>query len=273
MACSRSRRRCRRRTLRPAVHGDESSSPGRWVALTGRPGRQMAPAHRTRHWPGHGRRRPSPWPAPAGACPAGGGRVRLRPALVVMTSRGGDRRSPWSPRAGPAGAILFGGLVHGPVRYGGRRPRGGSGGPAGPPGSQSRPPGHPAPPRTSRSAAAIRLIASAIRRARAVGTAPAPSWPRRERCRGAAASRSPGRVPVEQQHVGEVDVQRGQHLHRGQATRLEHAVEHRQRLPRLALVDGVGQLVARDVARLAEVRREVVGREPARPRRRRRYAP
>ena len=32
--------------------------------------------------------------------------------------------------------------------------------------------------------------------------------------------------------------------------------------PRLALVDGVGQLVARDVARLAEVRRQVVGRDP-----------
>ena len=36
----------------------------------------------------------------------------------------------------------------------------------------------------------------------------------------------------------------------------------RQRPPRLALVDGVGQLVARDVARLAEIGRQVVGRHP-----------
>ena len=57
-------------------------------------------------------------------------------------------------------------------------------------------------------------------------------------------------------------MQRGEHLHGGQAARLEHAAEHDQRLPRLALVDGVGQLVARDVARLAEIGREVVGRHP-----------
>ena len=53
-----------------------------------------------------------------------------------------------------------------------------------------------------------------------------------------------------------------EHLHGGQAARLEHAAQHRQRPPRLTLVDGVGQLVARDVARLAEIRREVVGGDP-----------
>ena len=66
-------------------------------------------------------------------------------------------------------------------------------------------------------------------------------------------------VPVEGQHVGEVAVQRGEHLHGSQAAGIEHAVEHHERPPGLALVDGVGELVARDVARLAEIRRQVVG--------------
>ena len=57
-------------------------------------------------------------------------------------------------------------------------------------------------------------------------------------------------------------MQGGQHLYRGQAARLEHAAQHRQGLPRLTLVDGVGQLVARDVARLAQIRREIVGGHP-----------
>ena len=55
-------------------------------------------------------------------------------------------------------------------------------------------------------------------------------------------------------------VQGGQHLDRGQAAGVEHAVQDTEGAAGLAPVDGVGQLVARDVARLAEVGREVVGR-------------
>ncbi len=36
-------------------------------------------------------------------------------------------------------------------------------------------------------------------------------------------------VAVEREHVGEVAVQGGQHLHGSQATRIEHTVQHDQR--------------------------------------------
>ena len=119
----------------------------------------------------------------------------------------------------------------------------------------------PLTPRTSRSAAAISVMAAAIL-----------ALPSRRDCSSAflatkgavpstaAASRSLHDVlAVEGEHVGEVAVQRGQDLHRGQAAGVEEPVQHHQRPARVTVVDGVGQLVARHVARLAEVRREVLG--------------
>jgi hypothetical protein len=53
-------------------------------------------------------------------------------------------------------------------------------------------------------------------------------------------------------------VQGGQHLHRRQPPGLEHAVEHRQRLPGLTPIDGLGHCVSGHTARLAEIGGDVL---------------
>ena len=121
--------------------------------------------------------------------------------------------------------------------------------------------GSPVAPFTSRSASASNSMACAMR-----------ALPSRRDCSSAffptnalPTDSSLGRLlaardrgAVEREHVGVVPVQGEEHLHRAQAPGVGHAVEHAEGGGRIAAVDGVGELVAGDVARFAQVGLEVL---------------
>ena len=73
---------------------------------------------------------------------------------------------------------------------------------------------------------------------------------------------TPDILAVERQEVGEVAVESGQDLDRGQTAGLEQPAQDHEGPTGVTAVDGVGQFVAWDVPRLTEVRQEVLGGNP-----------
>ena len=122
----------------------------------------------------------------------------------------------------------------------------------------------PLTPRTSRSAAAIRLM-----RRRDARAAESPRLLERLLGHeGCGAEESGGLaliadvVAVEGEHVGVSTREGGEHLDRRQPAGVEHPVQDAQRRIRLAPSDGIGQLVSRYRTGLPEVGLQIVGRDP-----------
>ena len=109
-------------------------------------------------------------------------------------------------------------------------------------------------------------------RCRGGATARAPSWPRTAPCRGRRPPRARRATssPSSASMLAKCPCSVARSASGPARRRRACGAARRRAASGLALVDGVGQLVARHVARLAEIGRQVVGRRPAPPRRRRR---